>query len=39
VLTYTREAAADYAETAEFCAFIVERIDPEFQSAQQRALA
>jgi N-acetylmuramate 1-kinase len=39
VLTYTRDAAADYAETAEFCAFIAERIAPEFQNAQQRALA
>jgi N-acetylmuramate 1-kinase len=38
VLAYTRDAAADYAETAEFCAFIAKRIDPEFQNAQQRAL-
>jgi len=39
VLRYTREAAADYAETAEFAGFIAKRIDPEFLQAQQRALA
>jgi aminoglycoside/choline kinase family phosphotransferase len=39
VLAYTRDAAADYPETAEFSAFIAGRIDPEFQIAQQRALA
>jgi N-acetylmuramate 1-kinase len=37
VLTYTREAAADYPETAEFSRFIAQRIDPSFQGAQQRA--
>jgi hypothetical protein len=39
VLAYTRDAAADYAETAEFSMFIARRIDPEFSSAQHRALA
>jgi len=39
VLNYTREAAAQYAETAEFSEFIARRIEPEFRSAQQRALA
>jgi aminoglycoside/choline kinase family phosphotransferase len=39
VLAYARDAAADYPETAEFFTFIAERIDPEFQHAQQRALA
>jgi N-acetylmuramate 1-kinase len=39
VLTYARDAAADYAETAEFSRFIAGRIDPEFQNAQRRALA
>ena len=39
VLAYTWDAAAEYAETAEFSAFIAERIDPAFQNAQQRALA
>src|SRR5580658_179219 len=39
VLNYTREAAAQYAETAEFSEFIARRIEPEFQGAQQRALA
>ena len=39
VLAYTRDAAADYAETAEFSRFIAKRIDPEFHSAQQRTLA
>jgi aminoglycoside/choline kinase family phosphotransferase len=39
VLAYTRDAAADYPETAEFGAFVAARIDPEFQKAQQRALA
>ena len=39
VLCYTREAAAEYAETAEFATFIAKRIDPEFLNAQERALA
>lgn len=39
VLNYTREAAAQYAETAEFSDFIARRIEPEFQRAQERALA
>jgi aminoglycoside/choline kinase family phosphotransferase len=39
VLCYTREAAANYAETAEFAAFIAKRIEPEFLGAQERALA
>jgi N-acetylmuramate 1-kinase len=39
VLRYAREAAADYAPTAEFAEFIVRRIEPEFQDAQERALA
>jgi aminoglycoside/choline kinase family phosphotransferase len=39
VLRYTRDAAANYAETAEFAGFIAKRIEPEFLHAQQRALA
>jgi hypothetical protein len=39
VLRYTREAAAAYAETAEFAEFIADRVDPEFLAAQSRALA
>ncbi|MEP6885805.1 MAG: phosphotransferase [Gammaproteobacteria bacterium] len=39
VLRYTKEAAAQYAETTEFAEFIARRIEPEFQGAQQRALA
>jgi N-acetylmuramate 1-kinase len=39
VLSYTREAAAEYAETAEFAAFIARRIEPEFLNAQERALS
>ena len=39
VLDYTRNAAADYAETAEFAGFISKRIEPEFRAAQKRALA
>jgi aminoglycoside/choline kinase family phosphotransferase len=39
VLRYTRDAAADYAETAPFADFISKRIDPEFLNAQARALA
>jgi aminoglycoside/choline kinase family phosphotransferase len=39
VLRYTRDAAKDYAETAEFADFIAKRVDPEFLNAQERALA
>jgi len=39
VLSYTRDAAANYAETAQFAGFIANRIEPEFPSAQERALA
>jgi aminoglycoside/choline kinase family phosphotransferase len=39
VLDYARDAASGYAETAPFAAFIAKRIDPLFESAQQRALA
>ena len=39
VLCYTRDAAANYAETAEFAGFIAKRIEPEFLDAQERALA
>jgi N-acetylmuramate 1-kinase len=39
VLRYTKDAAEAYAETAPFAAFIAARIEPEFQIAQQRALA
>lgn len=39
VLAYTRDAAAQYAETAEFADFIAKRIDREFPGAQARALA
>jgi aminoglycoside/choline kinase family phosphotransferase len=39
VLRYTRDAAATYAETAEFAGFIARRIEPEFLEAQERALA
>jgi hypothetical protein len=39
VLRYTRDTAAGYSETAEFADFIAKRIEPEFSSAQQRALA
>ena len=39
VLRYTKEAAAQYAETARFAEFIARRIEPEFQAAQERALA
>jgi N-acetylmuramate 1-kinase len=38
VLDYTREAAGEYAETAQFADFIARRVDPEFIYAQQRAL-
>jgi hypothetical protein len=39
VLKYTRDAAAAYAETAEFADFIADRVQPEFPTAQSRALA
>jgi aminoglycoside/choline kinase family phosphotransferase len=39
VLSYTRDAAADYAETAEFADFIDKRIEPKFPGAQERILA
>jgi hypothetical protein len=39
VLRYTRDAAADYPECAEFAGFISRRIDPGFSAAQQRAPA
>ena len=39
VLRYILDAAANYAETAEFAGFIVKRIEPEFPGAQERALA
>ncbi|HEV7613760.1 MAG TPA: phosphotransferase [Steroidobacteraceae bacterium] len=39
VLDYTRDAAADHAETAEFADFIAKRVEPEFGAAQERALA
>jgi len=39
VLDYARDTASGYAETAPFAAFIAKRIDPLFESAQQRALA
>jgi aminoglycoside/choline kinase family phosphotransferase len=39
VLRYAKEAAAQYAETAQFAEFIAGRIEPKFQAAQERALA
>jgi N-acetylmuramate 1-kinase len=39
VLRYTRDAAAAYAETAEFSDFVAKRVEPEFLAAQSRALA
>jgi aminoglycoside/choline kinase family phosphotransferase len=39
VLRYTRDAAAAYAETAEFAEFIAKRVEPEFLAAQARELA
>jgi aminoglycoside/choline kinase family phosphotransferase len=39
VLRYTRDAAADYPEMAEFADFIAARVEPEFLSAQKRTLA
>ncbi len=38
VLSYAREAAEDYADTAPFAEFIARRIEPDFSAAQQRAL-
>ena len=38
-LSYVRDTASMYPETAAFAEFIVSRIDPVFQAAQQRALA
>jgi len=37
VLTYTREAATLYPDTAEFARYIAERIDPCFEAAQAKA--
>jgi N-acetylmuramate 1-kinase len=39
VLRYARDAAAQYAHTAQFSEFIVKRIEPAFDAAQERALA
>jgi N-acetylmuramate 1-kinase len=39
VLSYARDTAASYAETAPFGEFIVKRIDPLFDGAQRSALA
>jgi len=39
VLCYTRDAAANYAETAEFAGFIAARVEPAFLMAQNRVLA
>jgi len=39
VIDYARDTALSYADTAPFGAFIAQRIDPLFKSAQQRALA
>ncbi|MEP6548697.1 MAG: phosphotransferase [Gammaproteobacteria bacterium] len=39
VLRYTKEAAAQYAETVPFAEFIAKRIEPTFAAAQERALA
>jgi aminoglycoside/choline kinase family phosphotransferase len=38
VLRYTRDAAAQYAQTGQFADFLVKRIDPVFLAAQDRAL-
>ena len=38
VLSYARDTALSYPETAAFAEFIVSAIDPEFHGAQQRAL-
>jgi len=39
VLKYAKDAAAAYEETAQFAAFIAERIEPQFPAAQARARA
>jgi len=39
VLSYVRDTALSYPETAAFAEFIAERIDLKFQGAQRRALA
>jgi N-acetylmuramate 1-kinase len=39
VLRYARDAAAQYAQTAQFAEFIAARIEPQFRSAQERELA
>jgi aminoglycoside/choline kinase family phosphotransferase len=39
VLDYVRDTASSYAESAPFVDFLAKRIDPEFNDAQQRALA
>jgi aminoglycoside/choline kinase family phosphotransferase len=39
VLDYARDTALSYPETADFAEYIVRRVDPAFQAAQQRALA
>ena len=39
VLRYTQAAAAQYAQTAEFADFLEQRVAPEFERAQARALA
>jgi N-acetylmuramate 1-kinase len=39
VLTYVRDTALSYPESAAFAEFVVSRIDREFKAAQQRALA
>ncbi len=38
VLRYTRDAAAQYAQTLPFAEFIATRVEPEFPGAQERAL-
>jgi aminoglycoside/choline kinase family phosphotransferase len=39
VLRYTQDAAAVYADTAEFADFIAGRVEPQFLAAQSRAFA
>jgi N-acetylmuramate 1-kinase len=39
VLDYARDTASSYPETERFAEFIVKRIDPVFEGAQQRALS
>jgi aminoglycoside/choline kinase family phosphotransferase len=38
VLQYAKDAAAGYAETAQFADFLAKRVEPEFLDAQQRVL-